>query len=546
MKTDDVTTQRLDHLGIVAGICHQIGLVKLVDEFVGDTDRKVSVGEAVVAMILNALGFVGRPLYLTPEFFHNKPVGLLIRDGLNPEDFNDDSIGRALDFLYESGLTEMFAHVSTNALNQFGIEHRFLHLDTSSFSLNGRYNDDSDDPNVIRITQGNSKDHRPDLKQAVVALITSYKSQFPTWLQTLSGNSADKDSFPEIIEAYIKQLKSSGDTPYFIADSALYSESNIKRLSMIFWITRVPRTLKLVQELEQTIQPADMMPAEQEGYRYLELCTTYGDVKQRWLVIYSEKLYQQHLKTLDKKVKKEQETATSSFKHFQNKEFESLPEAETVLQQLQNKWRFHYVDAITTQEVPHYNKKGRPAKNQPPDRIAYRLTGQIIQDQVAVEATKKSKGKFTLATNELDNEKLSTQTILTAYKAQAVSVERGFRFLKDPMFFAHSLFLDKPQRIMALLTVMGLSLLVYALAEHSLRKQLKEQNQTIPNQLGKPNQNPTMRRVFQIFEGIDVLIVKERHKTKFKITNLRPIHQQIVELLGPEIMKIYYPHLPDG
>jgi transposase len=61
--------------------------------------RKVSVGEAVQAMVLNALGFVGSDLYLTPEFFDNKPVDLLIREGLMADDFNDDRLGRALDML---------------------------------------------------------------------------------------------------------------------------------------------------------------------------------------------------------------------------------------------------------------------------------------------------------------------------------------------------------------------------------------------------------------------------------------------------------------
>ena len=54
-----------------------------------------------------------------------------------------------------------------------------------------------------------------------------------------------------------------------------------------------------------------------------------------------------------------------------------------------------------------------------------------------------------------------------------MSVERGFRFLKDPLFLANSLYLEKPQRIMALLMVMALSLLVYALAERWVRQELK-------------------------------------------------------------------------
>ena len=51
--------------------------------------------------------------------------------------------------------------------------------------------------------------------------------------------------------------------------------------------------------------------------------------------------------------------------------------------------------------------------------------------------------------------------MLAGYKGQA-RAERGFRFLKDPQFLASSLYLKKPERIMALLMVMTVCLLVYA------------------------------------------------------------------------------------
>ena len=129
--------------------------------------------------------------------------------------------------------------------------------------------------------------------------------------------------------------------------------------------------------------------------------------------------------------------------------------------------------------------------------------------------------------------------ILTAYKGQAASVERGFRFLKDPMFFASSLFLEKPERIMALLMVMCLSLLVYALAERALRAELAGRNESIPNQVGKPTQRPTIRRIFQIFEGIDVLMIRDSCETQCHVLNLKPIHYRILDLLGAEVKKCY-------
>ncbi|MEL7235121.1 MAG: DUF4277 domain-containing protein [Chloroflexota bacterium] len=97
MDSNGLHTQRLDHPGIVAGICNQIGLIEQIDQQVGPNKRKVSVGQAVQAMVLNGLGFVSRPMYLSPEFFENKPVELLVGEGITAADLSDDCLGRALD-----------------------------------------------------------------------------------------------------------------------------------------------------------------------------------------------------------------------------------------------------------------------------------------------------------------------------------------------------------------------------------------------------------------------------------------------------------------
>lgn len=65
-------------------------------------------------------------------------------------------------------------------------------------------------------------------------------------------------------------------------------------------------------------------------------------------------------------------------------------------------------------------------------------------------------GRFVLATNQLDKESLSDEQLLIHYKQQQ-GIERGFRFLKDPLFFASSVFLKTPERIMALTFIMALS-----------------------------------------------------------------------------------------
>jgi transposase len=92
---------------------------------------------------------------------------------------------------------------------------------------------------------------------------------------------------------------------------------------------------------------------------------------------------------------------------------------------------------------------------------------------------------------------------------------------------------------MGLLMVMGVSLLIYSLAEHRLRSQLAAQDQTIPDQLGNPTQTPTMRRIFQMFDGIDLLITQRGDMRLTQVLNLQPIHHRILALLGPTIQQFY-------
>jgi transposase len=537
MQPQRFSTQRLDHLGIVAGICRHIQLIEQIDAQVGPSVRKVTVGEAGQGMVLNALGFASRALYLTPQFFANKPVDLLICQGLQAGDLNDDSLGRALDRLYEAGVTEVFARVAAYALQVSGIEHRFVHLDSTRVSLQGEYGTDAEDPRAIRITPGYSKDHRPDLQQAVVSLICTYRTAIPVWLEGLSGNSADKTTCPQTIQAYVTQLQAA-ELPYCIADSALYSQEMLKALWAIRWITRVPETILEARALLQRMAPVEMQPAAQGGYRYREVASQYGGVPQRWLVVFSQQAYAREVTTFQQQLHRQQAQAQKQLWHLRHREFATEEAARVAIAALEKPWRFHRAQ-VELEPVAHYGRRGRPRAAEAPHQIRWRVVGQVVEEREAIAAALKSKGKFILATNEGEAERLPAETILSAYKAQGASVERGFRFLRDPLFFADSLFLKRPERLMALLMVMGVALLVYALAEHTVRTELERGGQSLPNQRGHPTQRPTRRWIFQLFEGIDVLWRQQPAGVQRLVLNLKPVHRPILHLLGPEARKCY-------
>ena len=531
-------TQRIDHLGIVAGICQEIGLIEEIDRLVGRGEQKVSVGQGTQAMVLNALGFSSRALYLMPEYMQNKPVDVLIGPGLTAEDFNDDSLGRSLEALYSKGVTEVFAQAAGRALRTYGIEHRFVHVDSSSFHLHGAYEVEEPDKEAITITEGYSRDHRPDLKQVVVQLITSQKSALPIWLEVLSGNSSDKESFPLSVAAYNKQLGES-EASYYVMDSAGYAADNLKTLKTMRWLMRVPETLAEAKRLVRESEKSEMISLA-EGYWGREVKLTYGEVEQRWLVVFSQAAYDRELHTLTKAQEKERLSAEKEWHKLSLQTFNCQEDAETAAKQFNQGWKFHQV-AAEAAPITRYAKRGRPAAEDEPEIVGYGLKGSLATAPDRVEAAKCTLGKFIIATNELDPQKLSSTQMLENYTDQGISVERGFRFLKDPLFFANSLFLKKPERIMALMMIMGLALLIYALAERQLRLSLEMTHETIPDQKGKPTSTPTIRWVFQTFEGIDILSVwVNGQPTLRQVLNLRPVHQQIIRLFGPHVRNCYF------
>lgn len=511
MDNHDLQSQRLDHLGIVAGICNEIGLIETIDAQIGETGRKVSVGQAVQAMILNGLGFVSRPLYLSPEFFHNKPVALLLGEEIEASDLNDDCLGRALDVMFKWGVTEIFAGVSTRALQVFEIKTKAAHLDSTSIGLHGNYERDgpqeSDEPMPIHITHGYSRDHRPDLKQAMVSLICANQASLPTWFRALDGNSSDNTSFAETIQAYMEQFTEEEGLPVFVADAALYNERTLRQLpQQCRIVTRVPATLKAVKAIYAQVDNDDLLLADDET-RYMEFGAYYAGIKQRWLLVLHDPSRIKQDETLQKRVDKERKRIEKKLQALQNKDFGCEDAIDKAINALTTKWRFHRVETTCYTEK-RYQQPGRPT-DETPFELVWRFEAQLLEDDAVLTWMRRTHGKYVIATNELDEGTLSLLEMLAIYKQQSSSVERGFRFLKDPMFFADSLFLKKPTRIMALLMVMGLSLLVYALAEHQLRTQLVEREETLPDQTGKPTQKPTIRRVFQMMEGIDILIIEQ-------------------------------------
>ena len=162
---------------------------------------------------------------------------------------------------------------------------------------------------------------------------------------------------------------------------------------------------------------------------------------------------------------------------------------------LDRKWRIH-----SKLEVKKFNEslkyyqleelKYQENLNNKKEKV-YSCQGTIEEKAEIIKAETERAGRFILATNVLDSEQLSAAEMLHEYKAQQ-SCERGFRFIKDPLFLADSVLVKTPKRIETMVFLMEICLLVYSLGQRMLRGELQKRGGKVKNQLGKATDKPAI------------------------------------------------------
>ncbi|MBE0357738.1 IS1634 family transposase [Pseudoalteromonas aliena] len=528
--------KRLDHHGIVSGIIEDLKIVSLLDQYLPQDDKQeITPGEAVKGMIMNGLGFANRPLSLSPQFFTNLPLEHLFREGVQASHFNRHKLGRTLDQCFEFGCESLFSLVSGQACEIEQVDKTFESLDTTSHSLTGEYafDDGDSDENVIKITHGYSKAHRPDLKQVVQEIIVSQDGGIPLACKNWDGNSADTAIFKARSKALVDEFTKSQAPKYLVADCKLYHKSNAEFLTKIQFLTLVPSTISLEKSSISTAIAANQWVNIDDNYQYVIEEVDHMGIEQRWMIIYSKAANSRAQKSIVRQVERAHTGIKKDLFHLQAQRFACQTDAQRALDKLAKKMKHHQI--ATQQFIKHkvYEGKGRPKKDAPVKNIEWQITAEIEENETAIKQIVEQKSCFVLATN-IDKEALSPVGLLKHYKAQS-EVEKGFRFLKDPLFFVSSLFIKKPSRIDALLMVMTLSLLVYSIAQRRMRANMKKEKATIANQINKEISNPTLRWVFQCFEGINLL----QQGDKISLDGFDEFREKIIRLIGGHALNLY-------
>jgi len=240
-----IEAYQVQHLPIVKAYADKIGLVEAINQLV-PTEMAIDPGTIVLGMSLDTLS--GRsPLYRLEEFFTHPDTALLLGKTVPPEAFQDDTVGRVLERLYDAGTMKVCTACAIRADRAFGFDKRSVHFDTTSITVYGNYlpPEEAAEPEVpFRITYGDSKDKRPDLKQCVFSTLCVARA-VPLWGKPEDGHASDKTVHNTLLSTIATFLATHGVAPgayISVADAALVTEANLAALGDPLCITRLPAT----------------------------------------------------------------------------------------------------------------------------------------------------------------------------------------------------------------------------------------------------------------------------------------------------------------
>jgi transposase len=189
--------------------------------------------------------------------------------------------------------------------------------------------------------------------------------------------------------------------------------------------------------------------------------------KERWLIVRPHARLLAAKQQMEKKAKKTQEKWEKKLWHLSVRSFSCEKDAESAWKQAMKGKPSWLVATFTLRSEARYAQAGKPKKDASPDKTVWHLVPTVSIDEAEVERQISKDACFIVASNIVNEQELSHKQVMTKYKEQG-GVERGFRFLKDPLFLASSIFVKKPERVIALSFIMVLCLLVYRLAEQRL------------------------------------------------------------------------------
>ena len=479
--------------------------------------EKLSSAATLTALVGHLL-LCRQPLYAIPEWFARRVPEHL---GLQPQDvalLNDDRLARALESVFGAEGASLLTALVLHTVREFAIEMDQQHNDSTTITFAGRYANQADlaeEGRAPRITYGHNKDHRPDLKQLVYCVTVSAVGAVPIHFKTYDGNTTDDITHQETWLG-VRAVVGHADFLY-VADCKLCSYANLAFIAGKGgrFLTVVPRTRSETQWMERYVQEHVIPWQEVKWKSKVRSPTERGTVYEsfeypepssdgyRLLWYRSSQKKADDAATRARRLSKfrvwhEAFRASRKRNRFDSEE-QALAKGTGALQENGVRaWVCLRAEKRTLIQKCQVGR-GRPGPNtkyEQREETFYQLFFE--ENQAAIAADEKCDGLFCLITND---KKLSPAEVLAKYKYQPF-LEKRFEQLKT-VFAVAPVWLKKPERIAGLLFVYYVVLLVEALIEREVRRQMKAREiKSLPLYPERRQSGaPTAELVLAAFEG---------------------------------------------
>jgi hypothetical protein len=508
----------------MAGTRRSVGPLLLVEHFLRELEVKntvdgalprsarsiLSVGEVVCALVASRLSSPS-PLYDVAGWASGAAVHELL--GIPPALLNDDRLGRALE-TFAVDAEDLRSRVAARAIERFGVTAGRLHVDLTTVGVAGAYE------RSALVAKGWASDRR--VARQVRTLQACTPDGTVLYSRPDPGNAAELTLVGASLE---RLLRVSGPGLLIVCDSAMGQPKTMREIDQAGVRFVVPlrasagfRERFLAEVGHHGLRPVRYVP-EREAKLPAKLRTVFKGTLRDWEIPGSDthpplKLRVAYIHS------SEEATQVADARE------RALVKAEDALERMHNGLggRYYKTQAQVERRIGQI--------------IGVNITGLIDvtvttrdgklslawqRNHDAITTAKSFDGIYALATNLPG--RITAGTVLRLYKDQQI-VERRHRDMKQTLK-VRPIFLHNDDRVSALLSIVGISLLIFGLIEAQTRAALGP-DQQLPGLLPEGRSaKPTGRNILAAFQGLGLTYTH----AGIQLDPLTDTQQHILDLL---------------
>jgi Domain of unknown function (DUF4277)/Transposase DDE domain len=521
-------TQSVGALPVITRYFEQLQLAETIDRMV-PWEGEVPLGTLVEILVANR---VLQPKALFRVGSWAQHAGLTELSDLTPEQLKDDRFGRALERLVEHAPLIQAALV-LQAIEQFQLDVGQIHSDISTVELFGAYELEAAEgqtPPTPLPTYGRTKSGRKDIKQVQIGLNVTGDGGVPVGHLALDGNASETTSHLENLKL-LEQTLPKGRLLY-LADTKLDCPANLLAIAarkgqFLCGGAFSPQLQARYLALRTRLRPvayspksqAHLPPEERDPYKAVEVSERLeGKVdgrtvrlRYRLIFVWSQAKARQEAGTRARhlaKIREQFEAVERNLGKY------SLTSSAAIVRRLEAA-KGKYAEGT----LFHYHLTEEP-------NGLFHLSWKI--DPAALQEWQHLEGVYVLKTN-LARRSHPLAQVLRTYKEQS-QVERRFHHLKGPLAVA-PMFLKNPERIAGLLCILVWALMVLALMERQVRRNLNGKPLLGLYPENRPCAAPTGPALIHGFSTLSVVIIKHQGVTTRRLAQLDATQRRLLQLL---------------